>query len=759
MFGSLSTINITWDVNTFYGAYVRLEYSLDNGLSWVLISSSTSNDGTQSWTLPFANSTKCLVKVSDASNVNLNDVSNSVFTITPIVKILTPNGLDQLGACTQTSISFTHTTDYSYFDIGYTLDNGLTWSTITTSLYASGTTGSYNWTIPNVASTKAKIRIYPSGSVNYADLSDSTFSIRPAVTLIQPNFGGLLQVGTTYPIKWTSDGISNLYDLAYSTTGAAGTWTNIVIGYNTSTNTYNWTVPNVPSTNCYIRVRDNAASCKEDISNLAFTISPSSSPITIVTSNGGDTLRGCQNYNITWTESSTPLGTYNIDLSPDGGITWNNIVTNYTTTSGSYNWVVPNISTDQALLRVSSSSVSTIYDASNAAFVIQSRTVKAAPDTIICSGASVNLLATGGVGNYSWSPSTYLNNPNIANPVATPTTSMNYILSSTNGSCVIRDTATIVVQQIPSFSITSNSPTVCSNQWVTFTAHVINGGANPSFQWKKNNQYIGTNDSTFQINSLATGDSVYCILSYNPSCFAPIKSNTIGITVNPKPNLGNDTTVSVSCPGCTVNLTSLYNTSGYLYVNWNTTTPTAAAPGIYRLIVSQLNGCTCPDSDTAFVYVTNSTGNFLRACAGGNYVLPATLTGSTYQWQVDRGSGFVNLTDDGIHTGTNTRLLSFNQLSSNEYGYIYRCKVDGTSDVATTIKITAYWTGAANTDWENPGNWGCGIVPDKNTDVYIYNGKLNYPEVNCNRACRSVSATTGTSLKVNGAKIFYITGH
>jgi hypothetical protein len=755
-------LTITWNAATYYSS-VRLEYSLDNGSSWNLITTSTTNDGTEAWTLPFANTAQCLVKVSTANNVQLNDVSNAVFTITPVVKITTPNGFDQLGACTQTSISFTHTTNFTSFDIAYSLDKGASWIAIVFSLTATGTTGSYNWTLPNIASTQALVRVNPAGTIAYADLSDTTFTIKPAVTLIQPNFGGLLQVGTTYPIKWSSDGISNLYDLAYSTTGNAGPWTNIVIGYNTATNTYNWTVPNIVSTNCYIRVRDNAASCKEDISNLPFTISASSSPITILTSNGGDTLKGCQNYTITWTENGAPLGSYKIDLSPDGGITWTNIVSNHVTTGGTYNWVVPNINTDQALIRVASSSVSTIYDVSDAAFVIQSRSVKASPDTIICSGAAVNLRATGGTGSgvYTWSPSNNLSNINIANPVATPVVSTNYVVTSANGTCIITDTASIIVQSAPVFTISSDAIETCGSQLVSFTANVTGGGANPIYQWKRNSQNVGSNTRVFSINNLNDKDTISCILSFNPSCFAPLKSNSIVIGVTAKPNLGNDTVITVATQTTTVNLNSLYNTTGLAYVVWNTTNPAAAAPGIYRLIVCKLSGCTCPDSDTAFVYINAvSAGREARACAKGSSIMTSSINGLTYQWQVNKGAGFVNLLNDMHHSNVTGTQLNLVDMPSAFYGYQYRCLVNGSllSDVYT-LKITALWTGFANTDWENPANWGCGSVPDENTDVYIYNGKPNYPEINCNRICRSVNATQGTSLKVTDGKIFYIKGN
>jgi gliding motility-associated-like protein len=47
-------------------------------------------------------------------------------------------------------------------------------------------------------------------------------------------------------------------------------------------------------------------------------------------------------------------------------------------------------------------------------------------DTGICPLDSVRIVATGGV-TYSWSPSTYLDNPNSATPVSHPTTNVNYV--------------------------------------------------------------------------------------------------------------------------------------------------------------------------------------------------------------------------------------------------------------------------------------------------------------------------------------------
>jgi hypothetical protein len=75
-----SSHNITWSSTGTVGN-VKLEYSTNNGSSWSTISSSTSNDGTYSWTVPSVSSSQCLVKVSEASDGDPSDTSDAVFTI------------------------------------------------------------------------------------------------------------------------------------------------------------------------------------------------------------------------------------------------------------------------------------------------------------------------------------------------------------------------------------------------------------------------------------------------------------------------------------------------------------------------------------------------------------------------------------------------------------------------------------------------------------------------------------------------------
>ncbi|KAB2879117.1 T9SS type A sorting domain-containing protein [bacterium] len=76
-----NSTTITW-TSTGTIANVKLEYSLDGGTNYTVISTSTANDGTEAWTVPSSATTQGRVRVSDALNAATNDVSNANFTIT-----------------------------------------------------------------------------------------------------------------------------------------------------------------------------------------------------------------------------------------------------------------------------------------------------------------------------------------------------------------------------------------------------------------------------------------------------------------------------------------------------------------------------------------------------------------------------------------------------------------------------------------------------------------------------------------------------
>src|SRR3990170_3826674 len=75
-----SSHNITWTSQGLI-SNVKIEYSTNAGANWNLIIASTANTGTYPWTIPDTPSESSLVKISDASNGEVSDISDALFTI------------------------------------------------------------------------------------------------------------------------------------------------------------------------------------------------------------------------------------------------------------------------------------------------------------------------------------------------------------------------------------------------------------------------------------------------------------------------------------------------------------------------------------------------------------------------------------------------------------------------------------------------------------------------------------------------------
>lgn len=140
-----------------------------------------------------------------------------------------------------------------------------------------------------------------------------------------------------------------------------------------------------------------------------------------------------------------------------------------------------------------------------------------------------------------------------------------------------------------------------------------------------------------------------------------------------------------------------------------------------------------------------------RICPGGTTVFDSKLNGSSYQWQVNTGSGFVNISNNALYSGANTSMLTLTNAPTSMYGYVYRCIVNNFrySNVFL-LKFEVSWNGTVSTQWENPANWTCNATPDENTDVVVNGGKVNYPVLNSNATIRTLRLNNGATATVNG---------
>ena len=121
------------------------------------------------------------------------------------------------------------------------------------------------------------------------------------------------------------------------------------------------------------------------------------------------------------------------------------------------------------------------------------------------------------------------------------------------------------------------------------------------------------------------------------------------------------------------------------------------------------------------------------------------LTGNIYQWQINVGNGFVDLNNNINYSGTKTSVLHLNNISSANYGYQYRCIIDGINGDLHSLKFSNKWIGAIDSTWENPLNWSCGTIPDIASDVIINSGNV---VLNSNATIRSLTININSNFTV-----------
>jgi gliding motility-associated-like protein len=146
------------------------------------------------------------------------------------------------------------------------------------------------------------------------------------------------------------------------------------------------------------------------------------------------------------------------------------------------------------------------------------------PDNAICYNSSFQLSASGGT-SYTWQPSPSLSNPNISNPIATPTSNIKYSVtikdSTCNDSTVL--TTSLTILPLPTINASKTNDVDCS---INTTQLNATGGKN--YLWQNGNSLNNNNVA----NPIAkpTSTTTYVVKGTdNNGC---INSDTVTVKVN-----------------------------------------------------------------------------------------------------------------------------------------------------------------------------------------------------------------------------------
>ncbi len=186
------------------------------------------------------------------------------------------------------------------------------------------------------------------------------------------------------------------------------------------------------------------------------------------------------------------------------------------------------------------------------------------------------------------------------------------------------------------------------------------------------------------------------------------------------------------------------------------TQPQPATAAIFSNYNSALNYKTADKlftgNFTGSSYFSVGKPGISAVCPGATQQLSANEASTSYQWQVNTGSGYLNIANGPVYSDATTATLVISAAPTSFYGYKYRCLITDVQgahySIEYSLKFAIDWIGSADTNWENIANWSCSKTPDANTDVFIKANAAFYPSVNSNATIRSLKVQNGTTVNV-----------
>jgi predicted secreted protein len=348
------------------------------------------------------------------------------------------------------------------------------------------------------------------------------------------------------------------------------------------------------------------------------------------------------------------------------------------------------------------------------------------PNTIVTTTAQSNVTCNGGNNGsatvsasggfvpytYSWSSS------GGTAATATNLTAGTYTVTATdNIGCPTTHTVTITEPTLaassPSITTQPASYSACTGSIASFTVaatntatyqwqvdsgsgytNITNGGASPN--------YSGSNTANLSISSITSGMNGYSYrVVLTSSCSNTIASNGLAqLNVTSLPVATATPASSSICSGTSPNI-ALTSTPGGATFSWTvvttsgTVTGTSASSGtsinqtlsgngiVTYNVTPSLNSC--PGTPITVVITVNplpaitAHPSASTICAGANTTFSVTASNATgYQWQVDQGAGFSNISNGAPYSGATTATLTITGATVGLNGYVYRAVATGT---------------------------------------------------------------------------------
>ena len=250
-------------------------------------------------------------------------------------------------------------------------------------------------------------------------------------------------------------------------------------------------------------------------------------------------------------------------------------------------------------------------------------------DDAICLNLSTTLSASGGVG-YVWAPTTGLSNPNIANPVASPTVTTTYSVTVTDASgCSATDNMVLTVYPLPAANA-GNNASICLG-----TSTTLNASGGTAYIWSPAGSLNNANIAAPIANP--TVNTTYTVTVTDANGCTLTDDVAISILSLPPASAGSNTAI---CKGQSTSLTASGGTAYVWDVGGNTATVSVHPDTTTTYTVTVTDGNGCSQTDNVVVTVNYpppaNAGTNVSICIGESGTLNAS-GGINYHWSPATG--------------------------------------------------------------------------------------------------------------------------
>ncbi|MGZ3864205.1 MAG: PKD domain-containing protein [Bacteroidia bacterium] len=256
----------------------------------------------------------------------------------------------------------------------------------------------------------------------------------------------------------------------------------------------------------------------------------------------------------------------------------------------------------------------------------------------VCKGNTAQLTSSGGFTTYTWSPSAGLNNPNIQNPIASPTITTIYTVTGTYvdtnmSACTSVDCVLVTVKNPP--VVTLPNYTTCPGQVASISPTIVGGTSPYTYQW--------SNGSTSAVYTVSTNSpTTYSLVVTDAfGCISQPASANIFVSGSLNVNVIRDTTLCSNIP-CTLNESSANATAYSWSTGSNASSINVTSSGIYwvDMVIGQ---CSVRDSATVTILSTPTVSvlNY-TACPGQTINIVPAIAGGTGSYSYNWGGGYTN---------------------------------------------------------------------------------------------------------------------